>query len=93
MRYRIQQVKSLDNTGVSFGFGTFHDPLGFGMMTSPPTRIIKQGQLVIELEDAHSHQVVWSATSRKLLDPDMKPAARSQRIREIVNDMFARFPP
>jgi len=93
VRYRINEVKSLDNSGVSVGFGTFHHPLGFGMMTAPPTRIIKQGQLVIELEDAGRHQVIWSATSRRLLDTDMKPVDRSRRIREIVNDMFSRFPP
>lgn len=93
VRFHMNIVKSVDNSGVGMGFGTFHHPWGFGMMVEPPARIIRQKQLVVEVEDAKSHQIVWSATSQRLLDPDMTGPERTQRINGIVNQMFARFPP
>lgn len=93
VRFHFNVIKSVDNSGVGMGFGSFHRPLGFGMMVQPPARIIRQRQLVMEVEDAKSHRIVWTATSRRLLDPDLGRSEKTQLINGIVNQMFSRFPP
>ncbi|WP_097459582.1 DUF4136 domain-containing protein [Mangrovitalea sediminis] len=93
VHYRIEEEKSLDTTGWGFGFGTFHDPLGFGMATTPPIQERKEGKLVVEMVDGKSHQSVWKAAGRRYLNENMSPKERTDRINEIVHDMFQRFPP
>jgi Domain of unknown function (DUF4136) len=43
--------------------------------------------------DAQSKQVVWRAASRRYLDEDMSSENRQELIEEIVNAMFAKYPP
>lgn len=93
VHYRIEEEKSLDTSGWGFGFGTFGDPFGFGVATAPPIQERKEGKLVVELVDAKTHQSVWKAAGRRYLNDDMTPNERTDRINEIVHDMFARFPP
>lgn len=93
VHYRIEEVEHLDTTGMSFGLGIGRGPFGFGLGTVPPVQQIQEGKLVVELVDTATNQVVWRATSKRYLNDDQSPETRNKLIREVVNEMFTKYPP
>jgi hypothetical protein len=91
--YRVEQDRQLDNSGVSFGFGVGSGGLGVGASTSPPTREVIEGKLIVDVIDPQKKQVVWSARANENLKESMSPAKRDELINFLVSSMFERFPP
>jgi uncharacterized protein DUF4136 len=86
---RIERGGSGFGFGLGFGSGNF----GWGISAPPPIEKVEEGKLVIQFVDAQSKQVVWRAASRRYLDEDMSSENRQELIEEIVNAMFAKYPP
>lgn len=93
VRGRVVSISHLERTGFSFGLGTSHDHLGFGLVTAPPVRKVEEGKVVVEMVARESRQVVWQAESLRNLTPGMSPEARSEMISKLVKDMFEKYPP
>lgn len=91
--YQVEDARRLDTSGFSFGVGFGVSRGLFGIHTSPPAREVKEGRLVVEIVDPPRQEVIWRAVSRRNLSPDLTPAERSERINEIVADMFQNYPP
>lgn len=93
VRYRFKPVAHFQGNVVQFGFGFWHSNLGLGAETPVEGTTVREDRLRVEMVDRGSNQVVWQATSRDTLDPDMDSEQRAQRIKGMVRDMFQRYPP
>ncbi len=91
--WKIVEEQRLEQTGVGLGLGFGTGNFGWGVSSPPPVRGVKEGKLVIELADTTTGQVVWRAASRRYLNENQKPEARSKLIDEIVSEMFSKYPP
>lgn len=93
VHYRIREIRRVESTGVSFGLGLGHGNLGLGLGTRPEVYEVREGRLVVELENRAEDQVVWRAESRYDLDPDLTGDKRRRRIEKLVGQMFEQYPP
>ena len=91
--YHLEEDRSLDRSGVSFGFGISSGNLGVGINTGPKAREVVAGRLVLSIIEVASDQVVWQAKATKSLKPDMKTDLRQSLIQELVAEMLSNFPP
>lgn len=91
--YSIREIRRVESTGLSFGMGLGHDNVGLGLSTRPEVYEVREGRLVVELEDRAENRVVWRAESRHDLDPDLAGDKRRGRIRGLIRQMFDKFPP
>ncbi len=91
--YQVVEEERLESYGFSYGVGFGHRPFGWGIASAPPVREVKEGKLVVELVDTDSERVVWRAASKRYLNENQSPEHRSELIDEVVEAMFARFPP
>ncbi|WP_028023988.1 DUF4136 domain-containing protein [Enterovibrio calviensis] len=78
-------------SSVRFGYGSRR----FGMGYETPTRYEERsyGQLVVEMVDPMSNQVIWRAVSKRKLTDRMTPSSKNALIKEQVKEMFEEFPP
>lgn len=53
----------------------------------------KEGDLLIDIVDGVSKQLVWQGSAAAEMDPGMTRKERDDRINHIVGAMFAHFPP
>lgn len=76
---------------ISFGYGSRR----FGTRYETPVRFEQRdyGQLVVEMVDTASNQVVWRAVSNRKLTDSMSPSKKNAFISEQIHAMFADFPP
>jgi len=93
VRYWIEDAKRIESSGFSYGIGLGRNPFGFGVATSPSSREIKEGKLIVELVDADSRQVAWRATSQRNLNERMSPDKRTELIDRVAREMFKKYPP
>ncbi|WP_325894838.1 DUF4136 domain-containing protein [Grimontia sp. NTOU-MAR1] len=93
LRYFVQPKTEAVAYGPSFSFG--YGTGRFGARYETPVRIEERdyGQLVVEMVDNQSNQVVWRAVSKRKLTDSMTPSSKNEFINEQVKDMFANFPP
>ncbi|MBE1275386.1 DUF4136 domain-containing protein [Enterovibrio baiacu] len=75
----------------SFGYGFRH----VGVAASTPVRYEERsyGQLVIEMINTKTDEVVWKASSKRKLTESMTPENRRTFIQEQIVDMFEQYPP
>ncbi len=59
----------------------------------PPPDPTIGGSLLIDIVEATSHRLVWRGTADGKADPSLTAAERNERIRRIVRDILANFPP
>lgn len=93
LHYRIKETRRVETRGFAFGFGYGHDNVGLGLGTGPDVYEVREGRLILELEDRATGQVVWRAESRRDLNPDLTGEKRRERIEELVGEMLEKFPP
>lgn len=93
VRYRFTPVAHFQGQTLQFGFGLWNDGLGMGAMTPVEGTTVREDKLQVDLVERTSHQVVWQATSRGTLTPDMVGDSRARRIHNMVQDMFEHYPP
>ncbi|USH04521.1 DUF4136 domain-containing protein [Grimontia kaedaensis] len=93
LRYFVQPKTEAVAYGPSFSFG--YGSRRFGARYETPVRIEERdyGQLVVEMVDNQSNQVVWRAVSNRKLTDSMTPSSKNDFINEQVKDMFENFPP
>lgn len=93
LRYFVQPKTEAIAHGpsISFGYGSRR----FGARYETPIRIEERdyGQLVVEMVDNQSNQVIWRAVSNRKLTDSMTPSSKNEFINEQVAAMFADFPP
>jgi hypothetical protein len=53
----------------------------------------KEGDLLVDIVDAASKQLVWRGYAQAEVDPGMTPEERTERISRVVDEMFTHFPP
>lgn len=93
VRGRVVDTSRLESSGLSFGFGTRHDHVGFGMVTAPPVREVEEGKVVVEMVTRERNQVIWRAEGRRHLSPGMSPESRTELVNKLVREMFEKYPP
>lgn len=93
LRYRIDPRSESVAYGPSFSFGYGFRNFGIGYDT--PLRIEEKhyGQLVVEMIDAKTNQVIWKAVSNRKLTDNMTPSNKNTFINEQIANMFMDFPP
>lgn len=60
-------------------------------MVSTRVETYPVGTLVVDLFDAHSHQIVWRSAARQVLSD--KPEKNTKKLNKAVTKMFKDFPP
>lgn len=93
LSYRIEQERTLDQSGFSFGFGVGSGGLGLGASTRPAAQEKIEGKLVVDAIDPAKNQVIWSAKSNRNLTDSMGPGKRDELINTLIEAMFKDFPP
>lgn len=68
-----------------FAYGTF--------TTISDIHSYNEGDLLVDIVDAGSKQLVWRGAAQAEVDPGMTPKERDARINRVIDDMFAHFPP
>lgn len=61
--------------------------------TAPRPEANIGGSLLIDIIEATSHRLVWRGTADGKVDPGLTAAERNERVRAIVRDILANFPP
>jgi hypothetical protein len=81
--------------GFGMGFGGFRGP-GVGVGVAAPLGGGHRGMLgsiVLEIEQARTHRLVWKAVADDVLDDSASPADADQDVTNAVQKMFRQFPP
>jgi hypothetical protein len=82
-----------DSFGYGWGrWGYWGRPYGYGGATTTVSQV-PVGTLVIDLVDADAKQLVWQAVAEDTLKPSASPEAKDRRIGEVMERVFADFPP
>jgi len=94
LHYYVLAEQTVDNSGVSLGFGFgVSNNVAMGVGTRPEARTRTEGKLVLEAVDRASNKLIWTAKATRNLTDNMKPETRAELIREVVQAMLANFPP
>lgn len=93
LEHQVQETRRVESTGFAFGLGYGYDHVGVGLGTGPQVYEVREGRLVLELEERATNEVVWRAESRYDLNPDLTGEKRRARIEKLVGEMFEHFPP
>lgn len=91
--YRVEQDRTIDDSGVSFGFGLGSGNLGMGLGTGNQIREVVEGKLIVDVIDPGQQRVVWSARANRNLNESMSPAERDTLVNSLITSMFENFPP
>lgn len=93
VRYRLVPIEKFKGSSFQFGLGWFGS--GYGVSTTTPVEgeTSKEYKLQVALVDRVDKQVVWEATSRDTLYPDLDSQKRRDRINTMVAEMLKRYPP
>lgn len=91
--YRVEQDRTIDDSGVSFGFGLGSGNLGMGLGTGNQIREVVEGKLIVDVIDPDQKRVVWSARANRNLNESMSPAERDRLVNTLITTMFENFPP
>jgi hypothetical protein len=67
-------------------------PSGVHQVENHPQSYLS-GTLLVDVVDAASKKLVWRGTAAGAVDPGLTSQQRDERIRSIVRDMLANFPP
>jgi hypothetical protein len=63
---------------------------GFGEATTT-TQTIREGDLMVDIFDAHTKKLIWRGTAEKALSGN--PEKNEKKMQDEVKDMFKKFPP
>lgn len=91
--YKLVDSRRYINTGFSYGFGFGWRHSLFGLTTYPEAREVQETNLIVELIDPRTQQVIWRAASRRNLARDLEPRERTELVNEVVQEMFSNYPP
>lgn len=92
--YHINVEKRIDVQTIDTGFG--YRPWwhwNTSLDTETVVREYKAGTLVLDIIDRKSNRLTWRAAAETRLRQGLTPAERDSEIRNIVNELLARFPP
>ncbi|MDX1462669.1 MAG: DUF4136 domain-containing protein [Marinirhabdus sp.] len=87
-----KESERVDVYNRNFGFGWGWNPWwggGWGQTVSRST----EGSLYIDLIDAETNQLIWQGVGRSQLYTGSDIDKREERIREIVSEILAEYPP
>ncbi|WP_407333505.1 DUF4136 domain-containing protein [Enterovibrio sp. 27052020O] len=93
VRYFIEPKTESVAYGPSFRFGYGFNRVGIGYETPVRVEEREYGQLVVEMVDPRTNQVIWRAVSKRKLTDSMTPSSKNAFIQEQVKEMFKQFPP
>ena len=79
--------------GKSFSHSADTRSPGAAHTTAQEAQSSLTGTLLIDIIDAASKQLVWRGTAAGDIDPGLTSKERDERIRNIVHDILAHFPP
>jgi hypothetical protein len=75
----------------SYGFGVYNSPWAVGMQDN--VRQYDEGQLLIDILDPVSRDLVWRGSIKKPLSDNRTPVERDAAVDKAVNRILAAFPP
>lgn len=90
---RFLPYSRFDGSELFWGVGASRDNLGIAVSSPVTLNETRTWRLQLELVDAASNQVVWSARSADSMDEDYLSAKRSTWISKTVARMFEHYPP
>jgi hypothetical protein len=82
--------RSRVHVGLGFGMG----PVGVGVaapVSGAPRGAV--GSIVLEVQDFKTHQMVWRAVAKDILDESLSPEDAEADIAKAVKKMLTKFPP
>ncbi|MGI9546720.1 MAG: DUF4136 domain-containing protein [Flavobacteriaceae bacterium] len=89
-----QSFYSPSNSSVGVGVGGTGGNVGGGVSIGVPLGGNSlERELVFDLVDTQKNQLFWQAISVSNLSDNAAPATREKKIYEIVNKVFAKYPP
>jgi len=80
--------------GMGFGFGRFSMlGVGVGVPVGEGRAVPPLGNIVLEVKDFKSNQLVWRAEAEESLDSRATPEEAEEDVTQAVQKMLAKFPP
>jgi len=62
-------------------------------VTTGATSTIKKGELVLDIYDPQSHELVWCGVARKALDSKANPDKQQKHLEKAVAKLIGNYPP
>jgi hypothetical protein len=87
-----KQVTTFDSGYGGWGYGPRWGGYGGGMSTAT-TSTIHIGQVVIDMYDPETKQMVWRGTGSKEINPTAKPEKRTKNLNKGIAKMLKNYPP
>jgi hypothetical protein len=92
--YQVGVDKEKSISAYSMGGGPWGGGARWGGgMTTATTSTIQVGQLVLDMYDPSTKQMVWRAMGSKELDPTAKPEKRQENLNKGVAKLLKNYPP
>ncbi|WP_298770680.1 DUF4136 domain-containing protein [uncultured Shewanella sp.] len=90
--YRVGQETKLNVKGPTYSTG-FMGP--GSVVTTSPARVTpyQEGQLIIDVVDNQSNQIIWQSTATAKINNSMTPEEKQTKLNETITKMLASFPP
>jgi len=85
-----------DNSGISFGFGTFgrHSAAGVGYgFPFYDVESYDEAVLTIDIQAAADGGLVWRGSAKRRLGDGLTPEKLTELVNDLVNEVLAQFPP
>lgn len=90
--YHVAVTQKLDvEPQFGYGFGVYNSPWAIGVQDN--VRQYDEGQLLIDILDPVSRELVWRGSLKKPLRDNRTPAERDAAVDKVVNRILAQFPP
>ena len=91
--YHLALQQKLDAYTIDHVYG--YGPRWGGAMVVPETVVTtyEEGTLVIDLVDARRDRLAWRGWTSRRVEPPKDPEESEKRVREVVSQILAKFPP
>ncbi len=93
IRSKIASTSNGPVIGFGFGTGGRNSAMGFGVSTGNDVGQYDEGQLVIDLTDGITNDLLWRGTSTSRVDIQAAPERTSLLFNKMVEKNLAQFPP
>lgn len=83
--------KHLDHLNLGMGYGASAG--GSSGTATTTTTIVHSGQLILDMYDANTKQMVWRGTVSDAIDENAKPDKKQQHMDKAVEKLLKNYPP
>ncbi|QSX32843.1 DUF4136 domain-containing protein [Shewanella avicenniae] len=90
---KVNKEARVDTLNANFGYGPFGYRGWWGGPSISQVREYDVGDLLLDLVDAKSHQLIWRSTAKNIVRDYKTPQERIDKVNDAAKAMLENFPP